>query len=131
MKINNRFLTSISLLICLVASACYYDNKEELYDYVLVEGDTTPCEVLSASFTADIFPIVDLQCNAACHNATDRRGNIVLETHGQIMPYINDGSFLGSIKFESPFVPMPPGAKMSTCSINKIEFWINDGAPNN
>jgi len=131
MNTKYLFFASYVLLLVGLCASCYYDNKDDLYDVVIVPGEVGPCDFTTISYSVDLVPIINLQCNDACHNAVDRRGNIVLETHGQVMPYINDGSFLGSIKYEAGFAAMPPGIKMIDCDISKIEFWINNGAPNN
>lgn len=120
------------LLIVLGFSSCFYDNKEDYYDYQVVAGSEAPCDFTSVSFASDILPVVAIQCNGACHNANDRLGNVVLETHNNITPYINDGSFIGSINHTGSFAVMPPGGqKIPACNIQKIEAWIQAGAPNN
>lgn len=115
----------------ILSSSCYYDNKDDLYDVVIVPGEAGACDFTTVSYATDLMPILELQCNAACHNPTDRRGNIVLTSHSDVIPYVNDGSLLGSIQYASDFVAMPPGLRMPTCDIDKIQSWINNGAPNN
>ena len=118
-------------LLTLFIGSCYYDNKDDLYDEVIVPG-TGACEFTDVSYSSDLSSIIDLYCNGACHNATDRQGNVILETYNQVKQYVDNGSFLGSIKHESSFVSMPPGSKLNSCDIQKIEDWIiNQGAPNN
>jgi len=121
----------IIFAICtlLTFSACYYDNKDDLYDVVIIPGEG--CEFGEISYGTDLVPVIDLFCNNACHNATDRQGNIILETYNNIIPYLDDGSFIGSIRYESNFAPMPPASKLNACDISKIESWISAGAPNN
>lgn len=111
-------------------TTCYYDNKDDLYDIIIVPGDGS-CEFGEISYTNDLVSIIDLYCNGACHNATDRQGNVVLETYNNVKPYLDDGSFIGSIKYDPSFAAMPPGSKLSQCDIDKIDSWIANGAPNN
>lgn len=127
------FLPILGLLYVLTCcSSCYYDNKDDLFDVVIVEGEFVPCEFTEVSYAIDVVPILELQCNGACHNSVDRRGNIVLDTHSDILPYLNDGSFIGSIIHTAGFEVMPPGGqKIPDCEIQKLQFWVDNGAPNN
>jgi hypothetical protein len=125
------FITFLSLFLFTCAS-CYYDNKDDLYDYKVVEGIGVPCEFTTISFAADVLPILDIQCNGACHNATDREGNVILETYNNITPYVNDGSLMGSIHHTGGFAIMPTsGTKIPSCEIEKLQSWVDAGAPNN
>ena len=110
-------------------SSCYFDNRDDLYDVVIIPGEG--CEFGEISYAIDLIPTIDLFCNNACHNTTDRQGNVILETYNNIQPYLNDGSFIGSIKYESEFNAMPPGSQLNSCDISKLESWIAAGAPNN
>ena len=120
----------IIVIIGFGLTACFYDNKDDLYDVIIIPGDGS-CEFGEISYQNDLVTIIDLYCNDGCHNAVDRQGNVVLETYNNVQPYLDDGSFIGSIKYESPFAPMPPGSKLSQCDIDKIDSWIANGAPNN
>lgn len=106
-------------------NGCYYDNEEELYP------SAGPCVTQNMSFKTDILPIIKNNCTG-CHNSIALQGGIAMENYEQITPYIENGSFLGSIKHESGFSPMPKNtAKMSNCQISKIQQWILDGAQDN
>ena len=85
-----------------------------------------------ASACEHVLPILDIQCNGACHNATDREGNVILETYNNITPYVNDGSLMGSIHHTGGFAIMPTsGTKIPSCEIEKLQSWVDAGAPNN
>ena len=127
---DRKILMTLVLLVSLVIASCYNDNKDDLYDVIIIPGDGS-CEFTTVSYSTDLVPVIDLFCNAACHNATDRRGNVILETYNNVQPYLDDGSFVGSIKYDPAFVAMPPGSKLSQCDIDKIDSWIAAGAPNN
>ncbi len=130
---NTKYwLLGIILGLTTLVSSCYYDNKEDLYDYIIVEGEGHPCDFTDVSYTTDIATILNLQCNGACHNASDRQGNVILDTYNRVMPYVNNGSLIGSINHSGGYAIMPPGGqKISSCDIEKIQFWIDNGAPNN
>ncbi len=124
----NRF---IFLCFSLLFTACYYDNKEDLYDYIEVEGGENECEFSDVSYSMDLKAIFDLNCNNACHNSANQFGGVILESHGAVTSFLADGTLMGVIKHEDGFSPMPPSGKLTDCEIDKIQFWINDGAPNN
>ncbi len=119
---NKLFL--ILVIGALGLTSCYYDVEENLYP-------STGCNVANVSFTNDIKPMLLNSC-LSCHNNTDLQGNITLETYDDVLKYVNNGSFLGSIKHSSGYKAMPQnGNKLDGCRISKIEAWINAGALNN
>ena len=55
-----------------------------------------------------------------------------LEEYSDVLIYVINGSFLGSVKYDANYVAMPKGSPpLDECSIEKIENWIANGAPEN
>ncbi|MBT8233541.1 MAG: hypothetical protein HKO66_16725 [Saprospiraceae bacterium] len=112
------------MTISLAFSSCYYDVEEELYPQL-------GCETEDMSYQNDIIPILETNCYQ-CHDAANNFGNVTLDNHSSLLIFVNNGRLLGSLKHESGFSPMPQNAQMLiSCNIQKIESWINAGAPNN
>lgn len=89
------------------------------------------CDTTQAGFAANVFPIIETHCNG-CHGIKPPQGGISLATYADIKPFVNNGSLLGSIKFESGYSAMPKNSsKISQCKIDIIQKWIKDGAKNN
>jgi hypothetical protein len=113
----------IFLLIAAGFSSCYYDVEEELYQ--------TTCNVDSVSFSKDVVPIITNYC-ISCHSQSLVLGGVNLSSYDNVIPYINNGSFIGSIKHQGGFSPMPQNqAKLTKCNISIIETWAANGAPDN
>lgn len=111
------------IAVCVIMQACYYDNIVDLYP----DG----CQTENVSYNDNIVPILNREC-LSCHNSFSEQGGVNLEGYENVLEYVNDGSLLGSIKHEDGYEPMPlSGSKMSNCDIDRIESWINDGAPDN
>ncbi|MEM6634086.1 MAG: hypothetical protein AAF694_30700 [Bacteroidota bacterium] len=115
----------IFAIMAMVALAgCYYDLGEEL-------RTSNECPPDSISFTAQVLPILDVQCNS-CHSAQAAFGGVVLDAYDSVLVYVNDGSLLGSIKHEGGFSPMPPDqSKIPECEIQQLTIWVNEGSINN
>lgn len=121
-----KFIIPVIAAICLFSS-CYQDNKEDLYQHLQPQD----CTIVDATYTAQIVPIINNHC-FRCHNNTRQDGNVNLEGYAKVKPYIDDGSFLGSIEHTGGFAIMPPdGGKIPFCEIEEVRFWINNGALNN
>ena len=118
-------LKTILYLLCLSAlSACYYDSEEDLYP-------TVECDTVDVTYTEKILPIIRNNCYG-CHDQASNFGNITLEGHDQLKRYVDNGQLLGVIRRESGFSPMPKnGPPLVDCDIEKIEVWIQQGAPDN
>ena len=114
------------LLLCFVTLlvSCTYDKEDVLYG-------TIQCDTSAVSYTAEIVPIFNNNCNS-CHNVTDRQGDINLSTYSDVLQVVNNGKVIGSINHEYGFSAMPQGAaKLSQCNIDMISAWIHQGALNN
>jgi hypothetical protein len=105
-------------------AGCYYDIEEEIYPSV-------GCNLENISFTNTIIPILESNCYQ-CHDAANNNGGITLEGYSQLKRFVDNGQFLGVVRHEAGFSPMPKNsAKLLDCEIEKIEQWVTDGAPNN
>ena len=125
---KKNIINSLSLLLItfiFALSSCSYDNEEELYPVeVIVPTDTI-------SYTDVILPIVETNCYV-CHQTGATCGDINLEGYENLVVKVEDGAFLGSIKHEDNYSPMPQGAnKLSDSQIEKISLWIDQDYPNN
>jgi hypothetical protein len=110
----------------LLLAGCYYDKVEVLYP-----GSTTCTEITVSTFNANVLPLLKNRCNS-CHGGSSPSGGIALDTYSNVLKYVNNGSLMGSINFESGYSPMPKNSgKMSACEIRKIQSWIDSGASNN
>ena len=120
------FMTAI---IALVVSACYYDNEEHLYpDPIGPSG----CDTTNITYSETVVPLLNTHCNG-CHNPDSFFGaGIVLNSYDDLMVFVENGKFWGSINHKPGYSPMPKGgAKLSACNLLKIKKWIEDDALNN
>lgn len=123
--IQKKFKAHFVALV-LVLAGCYYDKEAILYP---ASGNCT--EVPNPAFSVDILPILNARCNN-CHGGSAPSADIKLDTYRDVMPYVNNGSLMGSINHASGFSAMPKnGSKLSPCQIQKIQNWITTGATNN
>jgi len=81
------------------------------------------------TYTKQIKAIIDGTCaTAGCHTANSRAGGIALNTYATVKNSFVSGKGLCSVKHTC--VPMPQGGgKLPVATINRIECWINSGAP--
>ncbi len=110
----------------IILSGCYKDNEEELYP----NGD---CDTDSVSFSDEVWPVINNNC-VICHTGAVAPVGLTMGNYDELTATIGAGParFLGAIKHESGYTPMPQGgAKLDDCTISKIEAWINDGMPDN
>jgi len=104
-------------------SGCYYDNVTDLYP--------NGCNTIDVSYSRNLVPILDANC-ISCHNELSQQGGVVLEGYDNVIPYVETGKLMGSIRHEEGYEPMPlTGGKLSNCQINKFQSWIDAGALDN
>lgn len=124
-------IIKISAAVILISAAfqsCYYDNKQELYPLA-----TGVCDTAAISYSKHIAPIMATYCNASgCHNTASGSAGIKTDNYADLKTAVEAGRFLGAIKMESGYSPMPKGGVlMSSCNLSKIQAWINAKMPNN
>jgi hypothetical protein len=133
---NQKILTSAILIIFFFSgtmlTSCYNDSEEELYG----STPTGTCDLTTAvKFSTVVSPIIASKCaTSGCHSASSKAAGINLGGYDAIKSYITSSKavFLGSIKRESSYSPMPKGGtKLPDCDISKIENWITAGMANN
>lgn len=121
-----KLLIKVGLILIAVfyISSCYVSNEEDLFI-------NFNCNTEAVSFEREIRPILANNC-LVCHSEAANLGNVTLQKHEDIIPYIQNGSLLGSIRHDAGFAPMPENtSRINNCSISQIESWIEAGAPNN
>lgn len=120
-------LTLFSILAVLFIESCYYDKEELLYP-----GSKLPCDTTStaARFSTDVLPVMNASCNlSGCHNSTDASSGVILDTYAGIKTQALNGRLMGSTNSTGT---MPKNAsKLSSCTLAKIQQWIDSGTPNN
>jgi len=104
-------------------SACTFSNEEDLFEPITCE------QVDQLTYDVYIKPILESRCES-CHNDILASGGITLDTYEKLAVQVANGRFLGAIKHEPGFSPMPQGqTQLSQCQIENIEAWINNGFP--
>jgi len=95
------------------------------------DANAGPCDTSNLSYSGHILPVLQANC-LGCHNNSLSSGGINLATHAQTVAVATSGRLVGAIKHQTGFVGMPlSGNRLDSCSIAKIELWIQKGLPNN
>ncbi len=89
------------------------------------------CKVEGVTYSGFVKKVVDSQC-IGCHKSSNPSGGINIEGYDNLKANVDNGKFFNSINWSSGYVKMPlNGTKMDTCTLNKIKYWIDNGAKNN
>ena len=106
-----------------LSQGCYYDNEEELYQFV-----TGQCDTIAVSYADDIVPLLQANCNTdGCHKAGGA-GNGIFENYQAVKAKVDNGSMQARVIDQRT---MPPAGTLSDCQIAIIQVWLNDGAADN
>lgn len=120
---TNRVRVAAVVLCLSIGAGCYYDVEEELYP--------NGCNTSNISYVQNIVPILEANC-LSCHDALSQNGNVNLEGYDNVKQYADSGELLGTIRHEPGFSSMPQGTSMlPKCTIDRIQAWVDAGAPNN
>lgn len=136
---NFRLLSTFSLITSMtfLLTNCVYNTETELYpeppeeeeEVVPVDTCGLPDVVSYAQHVEDL--LIKHQC-VACHENADPAGGITLEGYNNVVPYIEDGSLLGSIEYDPQWSRMPKSYdRMPDCEVAMIAKWIDQGYAEN
>lgn len=122
---TNAIILFLSLL---VLGACVWENEEDL-DAMVPDtpgnpdggGDELDCSTITLS--GDITPIIESSCAVpGCHGANRSplmtSPDLIIAVADRILARTQAGT-------------MPPSGPLPAADIEKIECWVNAGAPNN
>lgn len=84
------------------------------------------CDSSNASFAEVIWPMMELNCTG-CHNQSYPGGGIVIEGYDDLVALAENGSLMGSVRWEAEYAKMPLSKQLSDCDINLLQKWINEG----
>ena len=88
------------------------------------------CNGKTPSYTANIKSIIDASCASSCHSARNRADGIDLSNYEEVKAEAAKKRFMGSMKHESGYDPMPKKAnKLDDASLQLIACWIENGMP--
>jgi len=121
-----RIIKRTTLLIFTLAiyflQGCYYDIEQELYP-------SGGCNTANMSYATDIVPILENNGCIACHGDL---ASLDINGYADLKIYVDNGRLMGSINQLSGFRAMPDNQpKINQCEIDKLQAWIDAGAPNN
>ena len=114
-------ITNLVFLSFLLLFSCKKDNEVTLYG-------NDECLPENVSFSGYIMPLINNSCaTTACH-VQGGSGNGLLENYAQVKVMIDNGSFEQRVVVEQN---MPSSENLSSCQIETIRQWIEEGALNN
>ncbi|MEO6759835.1 MAG: hypothetical protein ABIO24_10315 [Saprospiraceae bacterium] len=110
------------LSLLALPSGCTYDNELDLY------GPPAVCDTVGMRYSVEIKEILDKNCYS-CHTVDNNISGYPFEDFETFHLYAISGTLVNRIN--DPIKPMPQSGLMSLCDRQKVEAWVNAGAPNN
>jgi hypothetical protein len=86
------------------------------------------CDTTTVTFAGQIWPMMESYCTG-CHSASAPSGGIVIADITDMVSLAENGSLMGSVRWETEYAKMPTNQQLSECSINQLQKWIDDGFP--
>lgn len=119
-----RFLIILFLFSAFIGiSACTYNKEDELY----VQSNVQICDTTSVTYNNQVKEILQTGC-LSCHS--DEFADIKGDGY-KLQGYANAASYSSRIlsRVIDERRPMPPSGyeRLSSCKIDKIRAWINQG----
>ena len=92
---------------------------------------TYDCTAIAPTYTNDVKSIMNANCAySGCHDASTKAKGIDLSTYATVLSESSKAKFMGSMRHEGGYDPMPQGAsQLNTNDLQKIHCWIQSGTP--
>ncbi len=121
-------VTMIGLILILNMTACKKENEETLINE---QGGLALCDTVNMKFSLNILPIIKNNCYS-CHGFGQVQLGVNFDTYDNIKAQVDNQKLINVIKHSAGYKAMPLGLpRLSSCNVNKIQAWINKGAPDN
>lgn len=130
--INRKSIFAILIFALLAGMSALISSCKTTHSATAAAPAPAPisCANITPSYSADIKTIIDANCGSSCHNAERPAHHIDLTTYETVKEESAKAEFLGAIKHESSFEPMPKNhLKLDDASIQKIHCWVQNGSP--
>ena len=86
------------------------------------------CDTTTVTFAGQIWPMMESYCTG-CHSASAPGGGIIIADITDMVSLAENGSLMGSVRWETEYAKMPTNQQLPECSINQLQKWIDDGFP--
>jgi len=121
------------ILLIALAFTVFYSCKDESADPVIDEPvlELSHCDSVAAVYMDDIQTIIETNCAVQyCHSADAKANGLDLSTYELVKGASAYPAFLGAIKRDTMYTPMPFNQQpLSPSDIDRIECWISSGTP--
>jgi hypothetical protein len=98
------------------------NNEFDLYGEV-------ECDTLNLTWQTDIAEILEFNC-VPCHGPNRSERNVRHDSYTSELSYVNDGRLRGVINHLPGYPQMPKNSpKLPDCELEKINIWLDNGAP--
>ena len=124
-KLSGSTAAVTCFLLCFntAITSCTYDSREDF--------DPITCDTTDITYSLTVQQILNNNC-IACHSTADPAAGLNFETQAGAIVAARDGRLIGSIKHLPGYTPMPQFSPMlPDCQIQKIQKWVDEGAPDN
>ena len=89
---------------------------------------STACTDTEVTYTSTVKAIIDKNCAGSCHSASNHAGGIDLSTYENVKTEAIKARFIGSLKHEGYYTPMPKkNPKLNDSTLNILSCWIEKG----
>ena len=121
-----KVLLLLGTCCAIMLISCKYDVEEEL------DGLAKPCDTTNVTYSVTMIGIINTYGCLTCHSGPTPIASFRLDSYEGMKAKVDDGRLIGAINHWAGYTAMPQDRpKMNECDIQKVEAWVNAGAPNN
>ena len=128
---NKKYAFSALIFFIALISLSYYSCVKDT-GKLPVPVSHTLCDSLNVKYSTDIAPIIQTACvNTGCHAAGGGSSGIDISTYPLLKSFADQGRIRARVIDGATNGWMPNTGPLSVADRQKIDCWLNAGAPNN
>lgn len=87
------------------------------------------CDPMDARYSTFVQPLIQAKCQG-CHSGNNPQGGIKLSNYAEVKAVALNSKLYASLVRSSNWMPLG-GAKLDDCNLQRIQTWVQSGAPEN
>lgn len=122
----NKIILLFIFLMALLFSSCTFD-KEELPEPPPPPPPMSFCDSLNVTYSVTVAPIINANCAiSGCHASGSSFGDYT--NYAGVKAKVDNGTFKERVIVQKN---MPPSGPLPQTELDKLQCWLDKGAPNN
>lgn len=125
---KNYFLATITIASVITLNQACKAKKTAQATKPETPKVASACDSMNVTYAGQVKTIIDQNCGNSCHSAAHKANGIDLSNYESVKYEAGKPRFMGSMKHEENYAPMPKKhPKLADSTLKVLSCWIETG----